>query len=498
MIEPLLIAKGTTDVTIFSEMMNRHGLIAGATGTGKTVTLRVLVEKLSEIGVPVFLADIKGDLSGLALPGGENPKIDERLKKLGITNFLFQGYPVAFRDVFGERGHPVRTTISDMGPLLLSRILDLNDTQEGVLSIIFRVADDNGWLLLDMKDLRAMVTYVAENAAEIKKQYGNVTTSSTGAIQRALLTLEDQGADQFFGEPALDINDMIRVEKENGLINLFASQKLMQSPRLYATFLLWLLSELFENLPETGDLEKPKFVFFFDEAHLLFKDIPKVLEEKITQIVRLIRSKGVGIFFITQNPSDIPDEVLGQLGNKIHHALRATTPNEEKAIKSASQSLRPNPAFDTRQAISDLGIGEALISILDKDGVPTPVEKAFIIPPKSRLTPLTNDELKKNILSSSEAGKYDEKIDRISAYEKLAARLESNPDINDTPTKKDLKTKTSKDTKDPVRSPGKRKPEEPGEIASDIAISVAKSIGTQVGRELVRGILGSLTGPRKR
>ena len=498
MSDPMLIAKGTTEILIQPEMMNRHGLIAGATGTGKTVTLRVLVEGLSRLGVPVFLADIKGDLSGISAPGGGNPKIEERVQKLGITNFSYVGYPVIFRDLFGETGHPVRTTISDMGPLLLSRILDLNETQEGVLSIVFRVADDNGLLLLDIKDLRAMVTFVAENAADIKNKYGNVTTASTGAIQRGLLTLEDQGADRFFGEPALEISDLIKTADGKGVINLFAAEKLIQSPKLYSTFLLWLLSELYENLPETGDMEKPKFVFFFDEAHLLFKDAPKALEEKIVQIVRLIRSKGVGVYFITQSPSDIPEDVLGQLGNKVQHALRATTPNEEKAVKTAARSFRQNPAFDTQKAITELGIGEALVSVLDKQGTPTVVERAFIIPPTSRMSPLSLDERKKIMSSSPDAGKYDTAVDRESAYEKLVARAEKEKGSEMEPEAKKTTKKSSERAAPRTSSSKSKKGDEPMEIVGDIAITMAKSVGTQVGRSLVRGLLGSLGGSNKR
>jgi len=497
MTDPLLIAKGGTDVSINPEMINRHGLIAGATGTGKTVTLRVIVESLSRIGVPVFLADIKGDLSGIAVEGGGNPKIEERIKKLGINNFTYTGYPVIFRDLFGENGHPVRTTISELGPLLLSRILDLNETQAGVLSIVFRVADENGLLLLDLKDLRAMVTYVSDHSAEIRRTYGNVSTSSTGAIQRALLALDDQGADRFFGEPALEIADLIRTSEGKGVINLFAAEKLMQSPKLYSTFLLWLLSELYEQLPEAGDLEKPKFVFFFDEAHLLFKDAPKALEEKIVQIVRLIRSKGVGIYFITQSPSDIPEDVLGQLGNKIQHALRATTPNEEKAVKTAARSFRQNPAFETGKVISELGIGEALVSVLDKQGSPTPVERVFIIPPTSRLSPLTPEERKKIMATSPDAGKYDTAVDRESAYEKLTARAEAVHEEKEVSKRKEL---SEKPPKEPARktSPRSRKEDQPAEIMGDIAVSVARSIGTQVSRQLVRGLLGSLGATKKR
>ena len=497
MSDPLLIAKGPTDLFILPEMMNRHGLIAGATGTGKTVTLRVLTEGLSRIGVPVFLADVKGDLSGIAEKGGGNAKIDERIQKLGLAGFAYAGYPVIFRDLYGQSGHPVRTTISDMGPLLLSRILNLNDTQTGVLSIVFRVADDNGLLLLDLKDLRAMIAYVTEHATEIKTTYGNISPASIGAIQRELLTLEDQGADQFFGEPALEFEDLIRLSDGKGIINLFAADKLMQSPMVYSTFLLWLLSELFEKLPEAGDMDKPKFVFFFDEAHLLFKDTPKALIDKIIQIVRLIRSKGVGVYFITQSPSDIPEDVLGQLGNKIQHALRATTPNEEKAVKTAARSFRPNPAFDTQKAISELGIGEALVSVLDKQGSPTPVERAFIIPPTSRLPPLSPDEKARIMSNSPDAGKYDKYIDRVSAYEMLAKRAEDKS--SEEPEKEEKKVR-SKETEKPASRGTTRtgKMDQTGEIVGDIAVSVAKTIGTQVGKSLVRGILGSLGGTKRR
>jgi len=497
MSDPMLIARGAADISILPEMMNRHGLIAGATGTGKTVTLRVLVEGLSRMGVPSFLADIKGDLSGIALAGGGNPKIEERISKLGLNDFSYSGFPVVFRDLFGENGHPVRTTVSEMGPLLLSRILNLNETQAGVLSIIFRVADDAGLALLDMKDLRAMVANVAERAAEIRTTYGNVSAASTGAIQRALLELEEQGAGKFFGEPALVITDMIRTENGKGLINLFSAEKLIHSPKLYSTFLLWLLSELYETMPEAGDLEKPKFVFFFDEAHLLFNDAPKALEEKIVQIVRLIRSKGVGVYFITQSPSDIPEDVLGQLGNKVQHALRATTPNEEKAVKTAARSFRQNPAFDTQKAISELGIGEALVSVLDAQGSPTPVERVFIIPPSSRMIPLTREERGKIMKDSQDAGKYDTPVDRQSAYEILAERTRRETEENN---EKEPDTRSTREPvrKAPAKSRRTQKKDEPMEIMGDIAVSVARSVGTQVGRSLVRGLLGSLGGSKRR
>ncbi len=493
MVEPVLIAKGEKEITILPEMMNRHGLIAGATGTGKTVTLRVIVEGLSRIGVPVFLADVKGDLSGIAKAGGNNPKIDERVKKLGLAKFEYSAFPVIFRDLFGENGHPVRTTISDMGPLLLSRILDLNETQAGVLSIVFRVADESGLLLLDIKDLRTMINYVSDNADEIRGKYGNVSASTTGAILRKLLTLEDQGADKFFGEPALDIFDMIKTVDGKGLVNIFSSEKLIQSPKLYSTFLLWLLSELYETMPEAGDLEKPKFVFFFDEAHLFFKDAPKILEEKITQIVRLIRSKGIGIYFITQNPADIPEDVLGQLGNKVEHALRATTPNEQKAVKAAARSFRQNPTFDTEKTISELGTGEAILSVLDSNGSPTMVERAFIIPPSSSLTPLTADERKDLMNKSTDAGKYDTPVDRESAYEKLLYRVKREEKAEPEPKKVVPKNKSTTTRKTTTHT---KKSNEPLDFVGDIAKSVVKSACNQAGRSLVRGLLGSLGGKK--
>src|SRR3990172_6321369 len=401
MTEPLFIAKAKTPLYLLPEMANRHGLIAGATGTGKTVTLQVMAERFSAIGVPVFMADVKGDLSGISRPGNDSPKLKERVKELGLKDFAFRGFPVTCWDLFGEQGHPVRATVSDMGPLLLGRLLNLNETQEGVLALVFKIADDNGWLLLDLKDLRAMVQYVGENAREFTTDYGNVSAASVGAIQRALLALEQQGADQLFGEPALDLEDLMQTEDGYGRINMLAADKLMQAPKLYATFLLWLLAELFENLPEVGDREKPKLVFFFDEAHLLFDEAPKALLEKIEQVVRLIRSKGVGVYFVSQSPLDIPEAVLGQLGNRVQHALRAFTPKDQKAVRAAAETFRANPRLKVAEAITELGVGEALVSMLDEKGSPAPVERARILPPASRPPPASGRQAGPNAKRSS-------------------------------------------------------------------------------------------------
>src|SRR3954454_11882119 len=402
---PITFAKAKTEISLLPEMANRHGLVAGATGTGKTITLQVLSEHFSDRGVPVFLADVKGDLAGISQAAGQNPKVQERVQKLGLSDWKASAYPVVFWDLLGEAGHPVRATISEMGPLLLSRILNLNDTQEGVLNIVFKVGDDNGLLLLDLKDLRAMLEFVGEHAAEIKTRYGNVSAASIGAIQRGLLTLEQQGADKFFGEPALDLQDLIQTDdKGRGNVNVLAANKLIQSPKLYATFLLWLLSELFENLPEVGDPEKPKLVFFFDEAHLLFDDAPKELLDKIEQVVRLIRSKGVGVYFVTQNPLDVPDTVLGQLGNRVQHALRAFTPRDQKAVKTAAQTFRPNPKLNVEEAITQLEVGEALVSFLDDKGAPGVVERAYICPPRAQIGPINSDERQQFMKTSLVAG----------------------------------------------------------------------------------------------
>ena len=392
--EPFLIAKqdpavGGLELLFLPRMGNRHGLIAGATGTGKTVSLQTLAENFSRIGVPVFMADVKGDLSGITRPGGANPKVAARVEMLGLRDFQYAGCPALLWDVFGEKGHPMRSTVSEMGPLLLSRILELNDTQAGVLSIVFKVADSNGLLLIDLKDLRTMLKYVADNAKDIITEYGNVSAASVGAIQRGLLTLEEQGGDKLFGEPALDLTDLMQTDRGRGIINILAAARLMSSPQMYATFLLWLLSELYETLPEVGDLDKPKLVFFFDEAHLLFNDAPSALMQKIEQMVRLIRSKGVGVFFISQNPLDVPDVVLGQMGNRIQHALRAFTPRDQKAVKAAATTFRPNPKIDVEQAIMELGVGEALVSFLDEKGTPGMVQRAFVLPPRGQIGPIS-------------------------------------------------------------------------------------------------------------
>jgi DNA helicase HerA-like ATPase len=482
---PLPIAKGDETLSLLPVMSNRHGLVAGATGTGKTITLRVLAERLSRIGVPVFLADVKGDLSGMALAAEPDEKMLERVKRLGVT-LEPSGAPVVFWDVFGEQGHPLRATVSEMGPVLLSRMLDLNDVQEGVLSLAFKIADDDGLLLLDLKDLRALLQHVAERASELQKTQGNVSAASVGAIQRQLLVLEQQGGERFFGEPALDLNDLLEVDgRGEGMVNILAADKLMQSPRLYATFLLWLLSELYEHLPEVGDPEKPKLVFFFDEAHLLFQDAPRPLLEKVQQVVRLVRSKGVGVFFVTQNPLDVPETVLGQLGNRVQHALRAFTPRDQKAVKTAADTFRPNPKLDAAQAITELGVGEALVSLLDAKGTPVPVERAFVLPPRSRLAPLSVEERARVMRSSVVRGKYDQPVDRESAYEKLQARADQR--AAEAP---------------PARPAGRGSPPAPRSEVADtlgaMAKNVARSAGTQIGRELVRGILGSLFGGGRR
>jgi DNA helicase HerA-like ATPase len=422
-------AAGEKRLELDLKRANRHGLIAGATGTGKTVSLQILAEGFSKVGVPVFMADVKGDLAGLAMPGSATHKahtaLQERAASMGLTDYAYEPFPVVFWDLFGEQGHPVRTTVSEMGPLLLSRLMGLNETQEGVLTIAFRIADEEQLMLLDLKDLQSMLTYVADNAATIGTRYGNVTKPSVGAIQRQLLVLENEGGARFFAEPALDVKDFMTVADDGrGQVNILAADKLMQSPRLYSTFLLWLLSELFEALPEVGDPDQPKMVFFFDEAHLLFDEAPKALLEKIEQVVRLIRSKGVGVYFITQNPIDVPEGVGGQLGNRIQHALRAFTPRDQKAIKAAAETFRVNPGLDVVTAITELKVGEALVSLLDRDGAPAPVERAFIRPPCSRLGPLTEQERKVMIASSPVAGRYEETIDRESAFEILKGRAE--------------------------------------------------------------------------
>jgi DNA helicase HerA-like ATPase len=475
MVQPILVAKGTEDCCLLPRMANRHGLIAGATGTGKTITLQKLAESFSRMGTPVFLADVKGDLSGLCQSGGQNPRVVERLKALGLSE-EFSANPVAFWDVFNEQGHPVRSTISEMGPLLLARLLNLNETQSGVLSLVFKVADDQGLLLLDLKDLRATLQYVSDNAGQFKSSYGNVSAASVGAIQRGLLSLEEQGGEKFFGEPALNLDDLMQTYGQGaGVINILAADKLLQSPQLYTTFLLWLLSELFEQLPEAGDLEKPKLVFFFDEAHLLFDEAPKALLDKIEQVVRLIRSKGVGIFFVTQNPTDVPENVLGQLGNRVQHALRAFTPKDQKAVKSAAQTFRANPTLNVERAIMELGVGEALVSFLDEKGVPSAVQRGLICPPMSFVGPVTSAEREKTIRSSILYGHYEKSVDRESAYERL-------------------KVRTSERDAGTANAPRKRQPESMTEAMMKSAVRAA---GSQMGRSLIRGVLGSILGGRR-
>jgi DNA helicase HerA-like ATPase len=476
---PILVAKGTEDIYLYPKMANRHGLIAGATGTGKTVTLRVIAEQFSAMGVPVFMADVKGDLSGIAKAGGDNPKVAERIKDLNLQGFAYEGFPVAFWDVFAEKGHPVRTTVSEMGPLLLSRILNLNEIQSGVLNVVFKIADSHGLLLLDLKDLRSTAQYVGDNAAQFTVRYGNISKASVGAIQRNLLVLEEGRGERFFGEPALDINDLMQADVNGrGMINILVADRLMQSPKVYATFLLWLLSELFEQLPEVGDPPKPKLVFFFDEAHLLFNDIPKALEDKIEQVVRLIRSKGIGVYFITQNPLDIPDTVLSQLGNRVQHALRAFTPRDQKAVKAAAETFRANPKIDTTKAILELGVGEALVSMQDEKGIPAVVERVWVVPPHSSLTPLQPGEMASMIEGSVFYGIYEKVVDRESAYEKLMAKAEQAG-------------------RRAVAVREKREPTSQTEqLVGALAKSAAHAIGSQIGRQIVRGLLGSIFGRR--
>ncbi len=488
-VSPVPIAKGREIVNILPGMANRHGLVAGATGTGKTVTLRVLAENFSSMGVPVFMADIKGDLSGMVLPGGDNPKIAERAAEVGLPGFSYEGYPVTFWDVYGELGHPVRTTVSEMGPLLLARILDLSDIQSDVLTMLFKIADDQGLLLLDLKDLRAISQYCGDHAKDLRTQYGNISIASIGAIQRSLLTLEQQGGDRFFGEPALNVMDFIRTDTSGrGMINILAADRLMQSPKIYATLLLWLLSGLFEKFPEVGDPAKPKLVFFFDEAHLLFQDTPDLLKERITQVVRLIRSKGIGVFFVTQNPLDLPDAVLGQLGNRVHHALRAFTPKDQKSVKGAAQTLRANPAFDTASVITELRIGEALVSMLDMQGTPMVVERALIYPPHSRMAPLTPEERNQVIRKSSLQAQYATSVDRESAYEQLKSRAEKA-----VPSGIAEKPKESQ-----RKSPSSEKHQGGTDLFGTAAKGAAVIIGSQIGREIIRGMFGSLSGTRKK
>ena len=476
------IAKGEQPVYLLPKMANRHGLVAGATGTGKTITLKVLAESFSDLGVPVFLADVKGDLSGTCEPGTDSEDMQKRIEKFGLgEQFGYKPYPVRFWDLLGKQGHPIRTTISQMGPLLLSRLLNLNDTQSGILNIVFRVADAKKLLLIDIKDLKAMLQYVGNNAKDLKMEYGNISSQSVGAILRAILSLEDQGADQFFGEPALDIMDWIQTDENGrGTINILDCVELIQTPALYSTFLLWLMSDLFEVLPEAGDLDAPKMVFFFDEAHLLFNGAPKVLLEKIEQVVRLIRSKGVGIYFISQSPTDMPDSILSQLGNRIQHALRAYSPSEQKAIKTAAETFRPNPAFKTEEAITDLGTGEALISCLDEEGRPVVVERCFILPPQSHMGPAAQDTRNSLIEQSPFNAKYRDTIDRESAYEDLQQQASAAAAQETAPAEAEKK---------PAREAAQRHQKSSFEKAADSALS---TIGREVGKSLVRGLFDVL------
>jgi DNA helicase HerA-like ATPase len=491
--EPTLIAKGEIDCHILPRMANRHGLIAGATGTGKTVTLQRLAESFSRLGVPVFMADVKGDLSGMANAGGGNPKVQARLDQFGMADFEYAGCPVVFWDVFGNNGHPIRTTISEMGPLLLARLLDLNETQAGVLTLAFKIADDNGLLLLDMKDLRAMLQYVADNAKQFTTEYGTISATSVGAIQRGLLALEEQGGDKLFGEPAFNLKDMMRVEGGQGVVNVLAAETLMNAPKMYSTFLLWLLSELFETLPEAGDLDKPKMVFFFDEAHLLFSDAPEALTEKVEQVVRLIRSKGVGVYFISQNPLDIPDLVLGQLGNRVQHALRAFTPRDQRAVKSAAETFRANPKLNVETAITELGVGEALVSFLDEKGTPGIVQRALVVPPGSQIGPLTIPERMARIEGSALFGKYEDLVDRESAYEILKKRADEAAQQAAAQAEAAAQAKAQA---------AEAKAQAAGSDTSDVfgafAKSAARAVGSNLGRQIIRGVLGSIFGGGRR
>lgn len=505
---PLVIAMSQgKEITLLPHMANRHGLITGATGTGKTVTLQKMAESFAGIGVPVFLADVKGDLAGIGAAGVASEKMLKRLEGIGIKDFKPRANTAVFWDVFGEKGHPVRATISDMGPLLISRLLNLNETQTGVLTLVFKIADDNGLLLLDLKDLRAMIQFVGDNAKQFTTEYGNVSAASIGAIQRGLLAIGEQGADRFFGEPMLDIADLMQTDSEGrGVINVLFADKLYNSPKLYSTFLLWMLAELFEQLPEVGDVEKPKLVFFFDEAHLLFNDAPAALLEKIEQVVRLIRSKGIGVYFVTQNPLDIPDTVLAQLGNRVQHALRAFTPRDQKAVKTAADTMRPNPAFDAASVIMELGVGEALISFLDEKGRPAQVERSFVIAPCSRLGVLTDAERQEAISKSTVYGHYEKTLDRESAYEKLRAAVAAAPAAGGQP-------QPAGDPQAPAQTGGGFLGGAVGDLlfgrtgprggktdglVHAAAKSVARTIGSSVGREIVRGVLGSLLGGGRR
>jgi uncharacterized protein len=489
----VFLGKGQVPVNVALNFANRHGLIAGATGTGKTVTLQVMAEGFSRHGVPVFMADVKGDLSGIGMAGAAKPKLVERAKKLGMKDYGPEAFPVVFWDVLGEQGHPIRATISDMGPVLLSRLLELNEVQEGILNVGFKVADDNGLLLLDLKDLRSLLNFISENAKDLMETYGNVNKTSVAAILRSILILEQQEGERLFGEPALELRDLMRTDpRAYGQVNVLAANKLMDQPRLYATFMLWLMSELFEELPEVGDLEKPLLVFFFDEAHLLFDEAPKALLERIEKVVRLVRSKGIGIYFISQNPLDIPDAILGQLGNRVQHALRAFTPRDEKAVRTAAQTFRQNPKLDTALVITELEVGEALVSTLESSGAPSMVQRALIAPPSSRIGPITAEERTAIINSSPLFGKYEDLIDRESAYEQLRSRKvrpveKKNGPVAESGTEAQVPRDKGWGLPDVLTGTGR------GDgVLEAMAKSAARSIGSSIGRQIVRGILGSI------
>ncbi|MEW5771806.1 MAG: helicase HerA-like domain-containing protein [Pseudomonadota bacterium] len=501
MTDSLLIAKNRqNEIALLPRMANRHGLVTGATGTGKTVTLQTLAEGFSRIGVPVFLSDIKGDLSGVSQAGGGNAKVEERIRLLGLDDHAYAGFPVTFWDVWGEQGHPMRATVSDMGPLLLARMLNLNEVQEGVLNLVFKIADEAGLLLLDLKDLRAMLQFVAEHAKDFTTEYGNISAASVGAIQRGLLTLENQGGEALFGEPMLNIADLMQTDGGRGVINILAADRLMQSPKTYATLLLWLLAELFENLPEAGDLDKPKMVFFFDEAHLLFDEAPKVLVDKVEQVVRLIRSKGVGVYFVTQNPADVPDAVLSQLGNRVQHALRAFTPKDQKAVRAAAETMRDNPDLNEAEAITDLGVGEALVSMLDEQGRPGVVQRAYIVPPRGQIGPIGEAERRRLMQTSLVAGVYEKAVDRESAYEVLKARAAAAEAEQTAAAQAATQAKAQApggilgDLLGGATGAGGRRREG---VVEALAKSAARAVGSQVGRAIIRGVLGSLLGGRR-
>lgn len=500
MSDPILLARhAQTECHLLPALANRHGLITGATGTGKTISLQTLAESLSKIGVPVFMADVKGDLTGISQAGAPSAKLLAVLKERGIAPPQPLACPTTLWDVFGEQGHPVRATVSDMGPLLLARMLALNETQAGVLQLVFKIADDSGMLLLDLKDLRAMLQHVGDNASQYTTEYGNVSAASIGAIQRGLLQVEEQGGDKFFGEPMLNIADFMQTEGGLGVVNILAADKLLAAPRLYATFLLWMLSELFETLPEVGDLDKPKLVFFFDEAHLLFKDAPAALVERIELVVRLVRSKGVGVYFVTQNPLDIPDAVLGQLGNRVQHALRAFTPRDQKAVKAAAETMRAKPGLDIASAITELAVGEALVSLLDEKGRPSVTERVFVLPPGSQIGPITPEQRAALLKNSLVAGVYDQAVDRESAYEQLRARAAGAPAAASAGSGGPAgQAEAGGGMLDGLKdvlfgSTGPRGGRREG-LAEAAAKSALRSMGTTVGREIIRGVLGSLLG----